>query len=121
MGALQVRPKKSKITHTSTLENIVDLVSTPPLPSPTKVTEELAREQLSISPLDLCKSVMSEAVKEKFYRDRDLQAFIEKLPEIFTSIQKLSTKAPLFEAGGSRQLGQVLQGLKNFATLNSVF
>ena len=90
------------------LENVVDLVSTPPPPSPTKVTKELVLEQLSIIPLDLCKSVMSEAVKEKFDRDRYLHAFIEKLPDIFTSVQKLSTKAPLFEAGGSRQPGQVL-------------
>ena len=43
---------------------------------------------------------MLEAVKEKFDKDRDLQAFIEKLPEIFASIQKLSTKSPLFEVGG---------------------
>ena len=68
------------------LENVVDLVSTPQPLSPTKVTEELAPEQLSISPLDLCKSVMSEEVKEKFNRDRDLQAFIEKLPKIFTPV-----------------------------------
>ena len=54
------------------LENVVDLVSTPPPPSSTKVTEELAPEQLSISPLDLCKSVMLEVVKEKFDKDRYL-------------------------------------------------
>ena len=89
-------------------ETVVDLVSTPPPPSPTKITEELVPEQLSISPLDLCKNAMLEAVKEKFYRDRDLQEFIEKLPEIFTSVQKLSTKAPLFEASGSRKPGQIL-------------
>ena len=51
---------------------------------------------------------MLEAVKEKYDRDRDLQAYIEKIPEIFTMVQKLSTKSPLFEAGGSRQPGQVL-------------
>ena len=56
----------------STPENVVDLVSTPPPPSPTKVTEEKIPEQQSISPLDLCKSAMSEAVKEKFDKDRDL-------------------------------------------------
>ena len=39
-GALPGRPKKAKITHTSTPENVVDLVSMPPPPSPTKVTEE---------------------------------------------------------------------------------
>ena len=62
-GAQQRQPKKAKITHTSTPENIVDLVSTPPPPSPTKVTEEKIPEQISIIPLDLCKSVMPEAVK----------------------------------------------------------
>ena len=55
---------------------------------------------------------MSEAVKEKYDRDRDLQAYIEKLPELLTSVKNITTKAPLFEAGGSRlptpQLGQVL-------------
>ena len=64
---------------------------------------------------------MPEAVKEKYDRGRDLQEYIEKLPEIFTMVQKLSTKAPLFEAGGSRQPGQVLQRLKNFATMTSTF
>ena len=50
--AQQGQPKKAKITHTSTPENVVDLVSTPPPPSPTKITKELVPEQLSISPLD---------------------------------------------------------------------
>ena len=83
-GALPGRPKKAKITHMSMPENIVDLVSTPPPPSLTKVTEEQVPKQHSVSPLDLCKSAMSEAVKEKFDRERDLQAYIEKLPAIFT-------------------------------------
>ena len=39
-GALPGQPKKSKITHMSTPENVVDLVSTPPPPSPTKQREE---------------------------------------------------------------------------------
>ena len=43
-GALPGRPKKAKITHTSTPENVVDLVSTPPPPSPKKVTEEQVPE-----------------------------------------------------------------------------
>ena len=90
------------------LENVVDLMSMPPLASLTKITEELIPEQLSISPLDLCKNAMSEAMKENFYWDRDLLAFIEKMLEIFMSAQKLSTKAPLFEAGGSRQPVQIL-------------
>ena len=63
-------------------------------------SHELIPEQPSISPLDTCKNAMSETVKEKFDRDRDLQAYIEKLPELLTSVQKLATKAPLVEAGG---------------------
>ena len=43
-GALPGRPKKSKITHTSMPENVVDLVSMPPPPYPTKVTEEKVPE-----------------------------------------------------------------------------
>ena len=84
------------------------LVSTPLPPSPTKITEELIPQQLSVSPLDLCKNAMLQAMKGKNDRDRYLQAYIEKLPEIFTTVQRLSTKAPLFEAGGSRQPGQAL-------------
>ena len=64
-GAQQGRPKKAKITHTSTPENAVHLMSTPPPSSPAKITKELVPEQFSISPLDLCKSAMSKAVKEK--------------------------------------------------------
>ena len=102
-------------------ENVVDLVSTPPPPSATKITEELIPQHLSVIPLDLCKKAMLEAMKEKYDRDRDLQAYIEKLPEIFTTLQKISTKAPLFEAGGSKQPGQVLQRLNTFATVTSNF
>ena len=68
---------------------------------------------------------MSETVKEKFDRERDLQAYIEKLPELLTSVQKITTKYPLFETGGSRmtvpQLGQILQRLRDFATASSTF
>ena len=99
-GALPVRPKKAKTTHMTMPKNIIDLVSMPPPPSPTKLIEEQVADQHSISPLDLCKNAMSEAVKEKFDKDRDLQAFIEKLPKIFKSVQKLSTKSPLFEVSG---------------------
>ena len=35
--------------------------------------------------------------------------------------KKISTKAPVFEAGVSRQPSQILQGLKNFATVTSNF
>ena len=42
-GAPEGRPKKAKIT--STPEDIVDLVSTPPPPSPTKIVEEQAPAQ----------------------------------------------------------------------------
>ena len=55
---------------------------------------------------------MSETMKEKFDCDRDLQEYIEKLPELVMLVQNLTTKAPLFEAGGSRlttpQTGQIL-------------
>ena len=68
---------------------------------------------------------MSKTLKEKFNRDRDLQAYIEKLPELLTSVQKLTTKAPLFEASGSRltapQPGQILQRLRTFAIATSTF
>ena len=62
---------------------------------------------------------MLEAVKEKFDKNRYLQEFIEKLLEIFTSVQKLSTKSPLFEVGGY-QPGNELQS-RTFATITSTF
>ena len=100
-------------------KNIVDIMSTPPPPFSTKVTKEQAPEQHSISPLDLCKNAMSKAVKGKFNKDRNLQPFIEKLPEIFTSVQKISTKSPLFEVGGY-QPGHEFQS-RTFATITSTF
>ena len=124
-GAQQGRPKREKSTNTSTVENIVDLMSTPPPPSLTKITQELIPEQLSISPLDISKNAMSETVKEKFDRDRDLQEYIEKFPQSLTSVQKITTKAPLFKAGGSRliipQHGQILQISRTFAIASSTF
>ena len=54
---------KVKRTNTSTVENVFDLVSTPPPLSPTKITKELIPQQFSVSPLDLCKNAMSEVVK----------------------------------------------------------
>ena len=36
--AQQGRPKKVKSTNTSMTKNVVDLVSTPPPPSPTQIT-----------------------------------------------------------------------------------
>ena len=93
-------------------ENVLDLVSTHPPPSPTKITQEHIPGPPYISPIDICKNAMSETLKEKFDCDRDLQTCIEKFPELLTSVQKLTTKAPLFEAGGSRlitpQPGQIL-------------
>ena len=65
-----------------------------------KITEEQALAPQSVNPLDLCKSVMLEAVKAKFDRYRDLQAFFEKLPVLFTLVQKISTKSASFMFGG---------------------
>ena len=79
-----------------TPEKFVDLVLTPPPPSLTKITEEQAPAPQSVSPLDLYKSTMPEAVKEKFDRDSDLQAFFETLPALLKSAQKISTQAPIF-------------------------
>ena len=125
VGAQQGQPMKAKSTNTSTVENVVDLVSTPPPPSPTKITQELIPEPPSISPIDISKNAMSVTLKEKFNRDRDLKAYIEKLPELLTSAQNISTKAPLFKVGGSRiptpQPSQVPQRPRNMAAISSIF
>ena len=117
MGAQAGRLKKGKTTTMP--ENVFNLVSMPPPPSPTKITEEQVLAPQSVSPLDLCKSAMTKAVKAKFDKDRDLQEFIEKLPEIFMSAHKISTKAPLFKTGGY-QPGHEFQS-RTFATITSTF
>ena len=80
----------------TTPENVIDLVSTPPPPSSTKIIKEQALTQQLVSPLDLYKSAMLETVKEKFDRDTDLQAFFETLPVLFKSAQNISTQEPIY-------------------------
>ena len=46
---------------------------------------------------------MPETLKERFDQDGDFQAFIEKLPELFTSTQKIITKCPLSVSSSARQ------------------
>ena len=102
-GAKQRRPKKVKTATTSVDENIVDLVSTPPLPSPTQITQEDIPQSLTSSPVDICKNAMLETLKERLNHDGDFQAYIEKLPKLFTSAQKITTKCPLIESSSARQ------------------
>ena len=102
-GAQQGRPKKVKIANTSTAENVVNLVFTPPTPSPTQIMQEAIPELPSISPVDICKNAMPKTLKERFDQDIDFQAYIKKLPELLTFVEKITTKCPLFETGGSRQ------------------
>ena len=84
-GVKQGRPKKVKTTNPSVDENIVDLVSTPPLPSPTQITQEDIPQLTTFSPVDICKNAMSETLKERLHHDDEFEAFIEKLLELFTS------------------------------------
>ena len=53
------------------IENVVDLVSTPPPPSPTQITQEAIPELHSISLVDICKNAMPETLKERFNQDID--------------------------------------------------
>ena len=68
---------------------------------------------------------MPETLKERFNWDIDLQAYIEKLSELLTMVQKLSTKCLLFEVGGSRlparQPDQVPQRPRTVAVISSTF
>ena len=68
-GAKQGRPKKVKNTNPSIDEIIVDLVSTPPLPSPTHITQEYIPHQTTINPVDIYKNAMSEKLKERLHHD----------------------------------------------------
>ena len=79
----------------TTPEDIVNLVSTPPPPSPTPVVKEQASAQQSISPLDLYQRVIPETVKAKVDKDKEIKAFFETLPELFQSAQKIQTTVPL--------------------------
>ena len=103
-GAKQGRSKKVKNATTSVDENIVDLVSTPPPPSPTQITQEDTPQLPTISPVDICKKAMPKTLKEQFDHDGDFQAFIEKLPELLTSVHKITTKCPLIESNSVRQI-----------------
>ena len=106
-------------------ENVVDTVSTPPPPSRTKIIQEALTAPPSISPIDICKNAMPETLKERFDQDIDFQAYIKKLPELLTFVQKITTKCPLFETGGCRQrfpqLGQIPQRPRIVAMLKSTF
>ena len=106
--------------------NIVDLVSTPPPPSPTQITQEDNPYIPTISPVDICKNVMPESLKERFDQDGDFQAYIEELPELLTSIQKITTKCPLIEANASRKIlsqkiGQIPQKPRSVGIIKSTF
>ena len=94
-------------------DNIVDLASTPPPLSLNQITQEEIPNIPSISPVDICKNAMPKTVKERFDQDRDFEAYTKNLPKLLTSIQNITTKCPMFEARGSRQLippqpGQIL-------------
>ena len=69
---------------------------------------------------------MPKSLKDRFDEDKDFQAYIEKLPELLTFVQKITTKCPLFEAGGSRQLVpsqpiQITQKPRYVGVLKSTF
>ena len=66
VGAKQGWPKKVKNATTSFYENIVYLVSTPPPPSPTQMTQEDTPYIPTIIPIDICKNAMLETLKERF-------------------------------------------------------
>ena len=57
----------------------------------------------NISPADLCKSVMSETLKEKVDKDVDLQQFINKLLDLFLKSQQISTTHKLIESSSAQQ------------------
>ena len=52
-------------------ENIVDLVSTPPPPSPTQITQEDNPQIPTISLVDICKTAIPETLNERFDQDGD--------------------------------------------------
>ena len=101
-GAKQGRSKKVKSTNTSTTGNIVDLVSTPPPPYPTQITQEYNPQVPTISPVNICKNAMPKTLKRRFDQDGDFQAYIENLLKLLTPIQRITTKCPLIEVSGSR-------------------
>ena len=77
-------------------ENVVDLVSTPPPPSPTLVVEEQASVQQSASPSGVYQREILETVKAKVDQDAELKAFFATLPALFQSAHKIQTTAPLY-------------------------
>ena len=80
-GAPEGRPKKEKATPTP--KNVVDLVSTPPPPSPTPVVEEQASIQQLVSPHNIYQRAILETVKAKVNQDAELKYFFATLPALF--------------------------------------
>ena len=69
---------------------------------------------------------MPETLKERLDQDGDFQAYIEKLPELLTSVHKTTTKFPLIEASASRQIlsqqiGQIPQKPRSVGVIKSTF
>ena len=69
---------------------------------------------------------MMETLKERFDHDGDFQAFIEKLTELLTSIQKITTKCPLIQSSSprqilSQQIGLIAQKPRSAGTIKSIF
>ena len=94
VGAQQGRSKKVKSKNISTIENVVDIVYTPPPPSLTQIMQEAILELSSISSIDIYKTAMPKTLKERFDQDIDFQAYIENLLELLTSIQKITPSVP---------------------------
>ena len=69
---------------------------------------------------------MPKTLKERFDHDDDFHAYIEKFPELLTSVQKITTKCLLIKASGSRHLippqpGQIIHKSRSVGVIKSTF
>ena len=92
-GAPEGRPKKAKTQTTS--KNVVDLVLTPPPPSPLPVIEEQAPAEGLGSPSEEYERAIPEALRARVSQDAELKYFFATLPSLFKSSQKIKTTTPL--------------------------
>ena len=98
----QVKSKKVKLINPLAVETI-DLASTPLPPSPTQIIQEDMLVFTNISLTNLCKSAMSETLKEKVDKDVDLQQFINKLPNLFLKAQQITTTHKIVDSSYAQQ------------------
>ena len=90
----QSKEKKVRVATHRKVESI-DLNTTPPPPCPTQIVQEEVPNPNYVPPTIPYMQALSEKLKQKFDKYKDLQDFINQLPNLFSSIQQLNKTNPI--------------------------